>query len=102
MQRLRNSFKKLWTILLSRNKKPNQEQWVLDRKKECDKCPFNTKNMKSISIKQKVLRFLSNLLTLIMTGKLNEDNSECNLCGCTLSFKQIEITEKCDDNRWKY
>ena len=102
MQRLRNSFKKLWTILLSRNKKPNQEQWIKDREKKCLKCPFNTKNMEKISIKQKVYRVLSNLLTLLMTGKLNKDNSECSLCGCTLSFKQAEITEKCDDNRWKY
>lgn len=101
MLKLKNSFKKLWIILLSRNKKPNQEQWRLDRKKECDKCPFNTKNMETISFKQKVYRFLSNALTLITTGKPNIDNSECSLCYCTLSFKQIEPTETCLDNRWK-
>ena len=102
MLKLKNSFKKLWIILLSRNKKPNQEQWELDRKKECDKCPFNTKNMEIISSKQKVYNFLSNILTLIMTGKPNKTNHSCSACGCTLEFKIPEPTEKCDKNKWKY
>lgn len=103
MQKLKTNLRKLLTILLSRFKTKNQnEQWVKDRIKECNICPHNTKNIKKISLKQKIYRVLSNLLTFVTTGKFNEDDSECNLCGCTLSFKVVETTEKCNDNRWKY
>ena len=101
MSRLKQSYKKLLIILLSRFKKTKKEQWIEDRKKECDKCPFNTKNMNKVSLKQYGYNFLSNTLTLITTGKINEDNSACSLCSCTLAFKQKEITEKCDNNKWK-
>lgn len=101
MLRPKQSCKKLLIILLSRFKKTKKEQWIEDRKKECDKCPLNTKNMDKISLKQYVYRLLSNILTLITTGKFNDDDSECSLCQCTLTFKQKEITEKCDNNKWK-
>lgn len=94
-------MKLIKTIILSRFKKPKTEKWIEDRKNQCKVCPFNTANMDKISIKQKIYRVLSNLLTLITTGHLNKDDSECSLCHCTLTYKQIEPTEKCLDNRWK-
>ena len=99
--KLIQTIEKIKIIALSRFKKPKNEQWIKDRIKQCEVCPFNTKNMTKISIKQRVCRVLSNVLTLITTGHLNEDNSECSLCECTLLYKIPEPTSKCDDNRWK-
>lgn len=88
-------------IIKSRLKKLKEEDFVKERKKICNDCPHNTKNINRLSIKQKSLDLLSNLLTFIMTGKFNEDKSACNLCGCTLIYKIPEIDEVCDDGRWR-
>ena len=96
-----NFFNKLKIIALSRLKKPKQEGWIKDRRKVCDSCEFNTKNIENISLKQKVVNLLSNILTLVTTGKLNEDNSACKICTCTLAYKIPEPTENCDKNKWK-
>lgn len=72
-----------------------------ERMKICEVCEFNTKNMQSITLKQKVLNLFSNLVTLITTGKRNESDDSCNLCGCTLSFKVVEESEICDKGKWK-
>ena len=97
-----NFLHKIRTIVLSRkNKKPQTEKWIEERTRICNACPFNTANMEKVSFKQKVIRFLSNTLTLTMTGKFNDSDSECSKCGCTLEFKVVEISEACLDNRWK-
>lgn len=89
-------------ILLSRNKKTRKvEQWEKDREKDCFSCKFNTKNMEKITYKQKVYRFFSNLLTIIMTGKKNQDDSECSLCHCTLIYKIPDEEEECEAGIWK-
>jgi hypothetical protein len=85
-------------ILKSRWRK--EEDFAKERMKICNVCEFNTKNIEKITIKQKVVNFFSNILTLFMTGKLNDDNSACSICSCTLTFKVLEIDEKCDKNRW--
>lgn len=92
---------KLKIIILSRLKKPKQEQWITDRSKICNSCEFNTKNSIGISFKQKFVNLLSSILTLTITGKLNKDNSACKICTCTLIYKIPEPTEKCDKNKWK-
>ena len=94
-------LRKLKIITLSRFKKPSEQQWIEDRRNQCKVCPFNTKNMSKISFKQKAYRVMSNILTLITTGHLDEDNSECSLCHCNLYYKQTEPSEICLDNRWK-
>ena len=74
-----------------------------ERMKICEVCEFNTKNMQSITLKQRVLNFFSNLVTLVTTGKLNEDESACSICGCTLSFKVLEEGTSCpaEPSKWK-
>ena len=96
-----NLLSKIRIILLSRIKKPKTEGWIEDRRAICNICPHNTKNLNSVSIKQKIVRLFSNVLTFIMTLKLNEDDSECSLCTCTLYYKIKEESETCLDNRWK-
>lgn len=92
---------KVFSIIKSRFKKPIEEEWVLERRKECLSCPFNSKNTEKISFKQKVYRMLSNLLTLVTKGRFNKDDSECTVCGCTLEFKIPERLEYCPKNKWK-
>lgn len=94
-------IEKIKSIILSRRKKPNNEQWIEDRTRVCNTCPHNTANMKKISFKQRILRLFSNLLTLTMTGKFNDSDAECSICTCTLEFKIPTESETCDDNRWK-
>ena len=72
-----------------------------ERMKICEVCEFNTKNMQSITLKQKVLNLFSNLVTLVTKGKGNEDESACSICSCTLSFKVLEEVEICDKGKWK-
>ena|GEM_PF-1655628 len=96
-------LKQIQIICLSRIKKTKTEQWIKDRRLICIKCPYNTKNLNIISFKQRVSRFFSNVLTLLMTGKLNKDNSECSICTCTLIYKtksESEICEHPDGNQW--
>lgn len=57
--------------------------------------------MVKISFKQKVLRLLSNCLTLLMKAKLNDSDAECSICGCTLQYKVIEEDEYCPKDKWK-
>lgn len=94
-------LKKIKTIILSRFRKEQNEPWVKERRVICLSCTFNTKNIIKISFKQKIIRFFSNVLTLLLTGKLDKDNSECSICGCPLKYKIPEITEECDKGKWK-
>lgn len=84
---------------MSRFKK--KQDFSTERLKICNICEFNTKNISNISIKQKLINSLSNILTFITTGKFNESDDSCSLCGCTLEFKVLEKEEKCDKNKWK-
>jgi hypothetical protein len=96
-----NFLKKIKVIVLSRFKKETEEKWIKERRIICLGCTFNTANMNKISLKQRTIRFFSNLLTLILTGKIEEDNSECSVCGCPLKYKIPEIEEDCDKGKWK-
>lgn len=99
-----NLLRIIQTVCLSRVKKTKTEQWIKDRRKICYVCPYNTRNLDKISFKQKVSRFFSNCLTLIMTGRLNEDNSECSICTCTLTYKTKSEYEGCNhpvEDQWK-
>lgn len=88
-------------ILMSRWRK--EEDFAKERMKICNVCEFNTKNMQKIRFKQKVVNFFSNALTLITTGKLNESDDSCNICGCTLIFKVLEEGTSCpaEPSKWK-
>lgn len=96
-----NLLSKIRTVYLSRFKKTKKQPWIEERTEICNSCEFNTKNINEISFKQKVARVLSNILTLVTTGKFNEDDSECSICYCTLSFKIPEKEETCLKGKWK-
>jgi len=87
-------------LLLSRFKKEKNEQWVQDRRQICKVCPYNTKNLESISRKQKIVNFFSKIYSAI-TFSENEDLGECSICTCPLFYKTREKEENCDKNKWK-
>lgn len=93
---------KIYRILRSRFTK--QTPQAIKRLKVCKGCKYNTKNIDKISFKQKILDFLSNLLTLIMTGKINISKDACSICTCTLYHKANEPVEYCPHpkkDKWK-
>lgn len=90
---------KVVRIIMSRFRK--EEDFARERMKICNTCEFNTKNINKITFKQNIVNFFSNILTFITTGKLNEDNSACSICTCTLSFKVVERDEICDKDKWE-
>ena len=96
-------LRKIQTIVNSRKEVP-VEPWVLERRKICHKCAFNSKNFYKVSLKQKIYRFFSNLLTLILTGKMNKSDDECTVCYCTLYYKtkeEVEVCEHPSGSQWK-
>lgn len=90
---------KIWTIIRSRLKsKKNMPDWYYERLKVCEKCPHNSKNKNSLSLKQKILYLLNNLEPF------------CSICGCNL-FAKSSIPypdEDCgmvnlgEESKWKH
>ena len=102
MLKLKNSFKKLWIILLSRNKKPNQEQWVLDRREVCRTCEFNTINIEKLPLKKRIIKFLSDFYSKIMGKEEVDTLGNCSACDmCSVYFKSETDVEYCPKNKWK-
>ena len=96
-------LRKIQTIVNSRKEVP-VEPWVLERRKICHGCEYNSKNFFKVPLKQKIYRFLSNLLTLVMTGKKNKSDDECTVCYCTLYYKTKTEVENCEHplgDKWK-
>lgn len=104
VMQLKKKFKKLVIVILSRLKKPNQEQWVEDRRKECRVCPFNTLNLEEnkLTFKKKLLKNLSQFYSKI-TGNGDVDVlGECTACEtCSVYYKSLEPTSYCEKNKWK-
>ena len=94
---------KLKTIILSRFKKQNQTEWVKERKKECKKCPFNSKNQEKIKFNKRVLILISNFYSFI-TGNLSKDNlGNCTACkSCSIYYKVEEPYESCPKGKWEH
>ena len=57
--------------------------WYRERIKQCEGCPYNSKNKDDLSTKEKAL-------VLVNLGK-----DVCVICGCAVEDKAAEITEKC-------
>lgn len=95
-------YSELRRIITSRFK--IETDFSKERMKICNKCEHNSKNKNKISIKQKILNKLSSLVTFILTGRFNEDNSVCTICTCTIIYKVVEELEECNhpiENQWK-
>ena len=97
-------MKKLIKIIKSRFKKEPKEKWVMERRKICKTCPYNTKNQQTLSLKVRVYKKLSDFLTWITLSE-NEDLGSCGheTCGCDVYFKTMMEEEQCSDipPKWK-
>jgi hypothetical protein len=85
---------KIIRILTSRFKKDKKEQWVLDRRKTCSLCHYNSLNQKKLSLKIKILKTLSDFYTWI-TFQEKTDLGTCTDCGCDLFYKTMTEEENC-------
>lgn len=95
-------FKIIWkikTIILSRFKKPQNQEWVELRRSVCKNCPHNSRKTTILSLKVRLLKYLSDLLTWITRAE-QEDLGACNLCGCPLYFKTLSEDSECDAGFW--
>lgn len=96
---------KLWRIILSRFKKEKEEQWIKERREACLNCQYNSLNSPHKSLKNKILKNLSDFYTWITFSNI-EDRGECE-CGCPITLKTAEKEEECwakvnkNDDKWK-
>ena len=99
-------LKKIRIILLSRFKNKEETQEVRDRRLTCLECEHNSLNATSQSWFHLFMTASSSLLSLI-TFRSEEEGSfgYCNLCGCDIFFKSLELEdEDCvhpDGSKWK-
>lgn len=93
---------KFLTIVKSRFKKDSKEDWVTERRTACKNCKYNTKNQTNISLRVRLIKLLSDFLTLITFAE-KRDLGNCSICTCDLFFKSLEIAETCEatPSRWK-
>ena len=82
---------KIKTILLSRFKKKNTQSFVRHRRRVCHFCSYNSKNTDNISLKNKVLKLLSDFYSAVVFSK-GEDLGQCTHkdCGCDIYYKTQE------------
>ena len=95
-------FKIIWkikTIILSRFKKPQNQEWVELRRSICKNCPHNSKKTTTLSFKVRLTRFLSDFLTWITRAE-QEDLGHCTICTCPLYFKTLSEESECDLGFW--
>lgn len=92
---------KIKTILLSRTKKNNNEDWVDDRRRICLDCEHNSLNTNSPQGYKFFLATLSYAYSYIM-GRAKEDIlGNCFACeACSIYFKS-ESDEDCPENKWE-
>lgn len=97
-------FKIIWkirTIILSRFKKPQNQEWAELRRSICKNCPHNSKKTTTLSLEVRLTRFLSDFLTWIT---LNEKTTlgfcEHPDCGCDIFYKSEMESEVCPEGYW--
>lgn len=92
--------KKLWTIIKSRFSTPEEDENTLHRRRICKDCPFNSVNTNTIPLKQRVVKYFSDLYSKI-TRREEEDNlGNCTVCGCSIYYKTAVDFEYCPKNKW--
>jgi protein-arginine kinase activator protein McsA len=96
-------LKKFKTIVLSRFKRENQEDWVEVRRKICKACPYNSKNQAKVKFKKRVLIYLSDFYSFITGNKEKDNLGNCTACeSCSVAFKTLEPYEHCPEEKWNY
>lgn len=92
---------KIKTILLSRVKHNEEEQWISDRRRICSGCEFNTLNGGSLKGYRFFLAIASYQYSKLMGRKKEDVLGECGLCGCSIFYKSEDEGSQCDANKWE-
>ena len=87
-------------IINSRLSKERKDEWVYERLSICKTCKYNSKNNIKESLKEKILKNLSDFLTFI-TFADKKDLGYCKVCTCDLYFKTQIKEENCEKEKWK-
>lgn len=96
-------LKKIRTIVLSRFKKENQEEWVEVRRSICKSCVFNSKNQEKIKLNKRVLILLSDFYSFITGNKKKDNLGNCTYCqSCSIYYLTEEKYEACPAGKWTY
>jgi len=89
---------KLLKIVKARLKKESKEQFVKDRIIICLKCPKNTKNIEKIDLRNKISKFFSKALDIVMFVK-RKDYGACSICTCPIALLTEDINETCGEEK---
>lgn len=95
---------KIRTIVFSRFQKPNEESFVTARREICAKCEFNTKNLDTITIGTRIVKFFSDAYSWVTGNKEVDVLGNCTACEiCSIYYKTAERVEQCPAKpmRWK-
>ena len=91
---------KIKTILLSRIKHNKEEEWILDRRRICSECDYNTLNGGSLKGYRYFLAIASYQYSKLMGREKEDILGECSACGCSIYYKS-ESLEDCVKGKWK-
>ena len=93
---------KIKTIIFSRFKKPNTESFVEMRRGICKKCPLNTKNNASLSLKIRITKYFSDKYSFFTGKKKLDDLGNCSVCGCSIYFMTANSGDSCSSTPKKW
>lgn len=92
-------------IVKSRFRKDNNndiEDWILDRRKQCKVCKYNTKNLHNLPLKKQIVKWFSDFYSFITGNKDKDILGNCSACEmCSIYYKTKEIDEYCPKEKWK-
>jgi len=89
-------------IVKSRFKKDNIEPFVVERRKECAKCEYNSLNAQKVPYFKRVLIMLSDFYSFITGNKEEDSLGNCLACeACSIYYKSAEELEDCKLGKWK-
>lgn len=87
MKKIVDSIKRILVIARLKTKsKEGLGEWYNERLKECENCPFNSKNKRKKNFKELLTSFFGNF---------------CTVCGCTIKDKASGYFESCPKGKWR-
>lgn len=102
MEKQKNRFKQIKTILLSRFKKEKENQIIKERRKYCSVCKWNSKNQQKLSIGVRFIKFWSDFYSLVTFNSKKDVLGNCTACDiCSIYYKTKEMEEDCEKGYWK-
>ena len=92
------------TIIKSRFIKPKIDKEIERKRAICLGCEYNSNNLRRLSIFKSFLSSLSDFYSWVTGNKKVDVLGVCNICSCSLYFKTLFNSEKCEypsGSRWE-